>query len=132
VARRPTRVILLSLVLAAALGAAIGALSQLTAVDAVDPRTGNLPPATPTPVPTPTASPSPTQTAVPTPTQGGNVWLYTIAAGDSISELAIRFGTTTSELLALNPEYAGNQDLVEVGGTMIMPCTPIAVEEDRC
>jgi hypothetical protein len=60
------------------------------------------------------------------------VWLHTIGEGESLSGLAIRFGTTTEELLVLNPEYADNRDLVEVGSTVIMPCTPIAAAEDRC
>ena len=132
--RRPARVVLLAVALAVMLGAAIGAVSQLTAVSAVDPRTGIAPAVTPTPLPssTPTSEPSATPVAQPTSTPGGEVWLYTIGAGDSVSGLAVRFGTTTSELLALNPEYAGNQDLVEVGATMIMPCTQIAAAEDRC
>ena len=83
---------------------------------------------TPTPSPEPTLAPSPTATLE----SDGNVWLYTIEAGDSLSGLAIRFGTTTSELLALNPEYADNPELVEADQTMIMPCTPIASAEDRC
>lgn len=60
------------------------------------------------------------------------VWLYTVEIGDSISGVAIRFGTTTEELLALNPEYADNVNLVEAGSEMIVPCTPIAETEGRC
>jgi LysM repeat protein len=136
--RRPAQIVLLAVLLAVVLGAAIGGVSQLTAVDSVDPRSGNVPVLTPTPIPSPAATPefsaTPSAAATPTPTPetGGEVWVYTIASGDSVSGLAIRFGTTTSELLSLNPEYADNQDLVEVGATMIMPCTPIAAAEDRC
>lgn len=60
------------------------------------------------------------------------MWLYTIEEGDSLSRVAIRFGTTTDELLALNPEYEGNENLVEAGAQMIVPCTPIAAAEGRC
>ena len=125
---------LLAVALALGLGAAIGGVSQLTAVSSVDPRTGNPPLTTPTPEPAPTVSPEATATPAPTPTPeaGGEAWLYTIAAGDSVSGLAIRFGTTTSELLALNPEYADNPELVEAGQTIVMPCTAIATAEDRC
>ena len=35
-------------------------------------------------------------------------------------------------LLAMNPEYAENQDLVEAGLQMVIPCTLIAAAEDRC
>jgi len=60
------------------------------------------------------------------------VWLYTIQVGDSISGVAIRFGTTTEELLILNPEYVDHRNLVRAGSQMIMPCTPIAATENRC
>lgn len=135
---RPLRIALVALGLAVIMGTMVGGMSQLTAVSEVDPRSGTIPVPTPTPTssvdPTPTAAPESTGTAAPSPTEQaeGDVWLYTIAIGDSISGLAIRFGTTTSEILALNPEYAGNQDLVQVGSQVIMPCTPIAAAEDRC
>ena len=60
------------------------------------------------------------------------MWLYATQVGDSLSGIAIRFGTTTEELLTLNPEYEGNEDLVEIGSQVILPCTPIATAEDRC
>ncbi len=137
---RPVRMVLLALGIAVLVGAAVGGLSQMTAVSTVDPRSSNPPVITPTPVPepsaTPTPSPSPSESSTPAATEsaeaGGEVWLYTIADGDSISRMAIRFGTTTGELLTLNPEFAENQDLVEVGAQIIMPCTPIASAEDRC
>jgi len=126
----------LALVIAVVAGASVAGLSQLTAVSVVDPRPSVPPDSTPTPRPTPTASPTPSVSpaapaATPEP-QGGNVWLYTIGEGDTISGIAIRYGTTTEQLLAMNPEYAENQDLVEAGLQMIMPCTPIAAAEDRC
>lgn len=127
------RLTLLALLLAVALGGLVGWASQMTAVNVADPRPSVPLPATPTP--SPTLAPSPTPTPVPTSSpapEGGDVWLYTIAEGDSISGLAVRFGTTTEELLGLNPEYAGNQDLVQAGAQMILPCTPIALAEDRC
>lgn len=125
----------LALTIAIGTGAAIGAASQMVAVNAGDPRTGPIPPAEPSPTsepsPTPSTTPEPMATGTPEPT-GGQVWLYTLAEGDSLSGLAIRYGTTTEELLTLNPEYADNQDLVEVGAQVIMPCTPLAQTEDRC
>lgn len=127
----------LALFIAVAIGAAVVGLSQMTAVSVADPRPSIPPPATPTPTASPTLAPSPTATATTSPAsspaaEGGDVWLYTISGGDSLSGLAIRFGTTTEELLVLNPEYADNQNLVQAGAQMIMPCTPIALAEERC
>ena len=132
---RPLRMSVLALVIAVVAGAAVAGLSQLTAVSVLDPRPSVPPVSTPTPAPTPTVASTPTEVVLPTATaqpQGGEVWLYTIAEGDSMSGIAIRFGTTTEQLLAMNPEYAENQDLVEAGLQMIMPCTLIAAAEDRC
>lgn len=88
------------------------------------------PTATPTPAPTPT--PSPTPTATPSPKPQAKVWLYTVQVGDSMSGIAIRFGTTAAALLALNPEYVDHQNLVRAGAQMILPCTSIAATENRC
>lgn len=133
---RPLRITLLGLGMAVIMGAVVGAISQMTAVSEMDPRsrTIRLPTATPSASPHPTPTSTPTNTTAPSPTEEpeGEVWLYTIAIGDSLSGLAIRFGTTTDEILALNPEYAENQDLVQVGSQVIMPCTAIAAAEDRC
>lgn len=124
-----------ALVLAISAGAVVGAVAQIGAVDEGDPRTGPIPSPSPTPVPTFTATPTPrpTPSATPSPSpERADVWLYTLAEGDSLSRIAIRFGTTTEDLLTLNPEYADNQDLIEVGAQIIVPCTPLAVAEDRC
>jgi len=135
---RPLRIALVALGMAVIMGAVVGGISQLTAVSEVDPRSGTIavPTASPSPSPDPlpTATPTATGTSQPQQTEepDGEVWLYTIAIGDSLSGLAIRFGTTTGEILALNPEYAANQDLVQVGSQVIMPCTPIATAEERC
>jgi LysM repeat protein len=60
------------------------------------------------------------------------VWLYQVQQGDSVSGIAIRYGTTTEELLDLNPEYRENENLISAGAQVIVPCTPIAEAEDRC
>lgn len=128
------RVTALALGLAVMIGSLVGALSQMTAVSVADPRPSTplpVPPlrtASPTPIPPPSDTPTPEPTRSPAP----EPWLYTVAEGESLSRIAIRFGTTTEEILRLNPEYATNQDLVEVGAPVIMPCTPIAAAEDRC
>jgi LysM repeat protein len=127
-----------TLLVAAGAGVAVGAAAQLAAVDAGDPRTGPIAtvPPTPelpsTPEPSPTAMPA-TPTVSPSPSpESADVWLYTLVDGDSLSAVAIRYGTTTEDLLILNPEYAANQNLVEVGAQLIVPCTPLARAEDRC
>lgn len=130
-----TTAVILAVLLAIGAGGAVGAVAQMAAVDPGDPRTGVIPslPATPSPSPTPTPTPTPSPAPTPSPEQAEpDVWLYTVAEGDSLSGLAIRFGTTTEELLILNPEYAANEDLVEVGSQVIMPCTPLSRTEDRC
>lgn len=121
-----------SLVIAVAVGIAVAGVSQLGAVNVDDPRPSVPPAVTPEPLPTP----SPEATAPPTPTGSptpeSEVWLYTLVEGDSLSGVAVRFGTTTGELLTLNPEYEDNENLVEEGAQLIVPCTPIAAAEDRC
>jgi len=113
-------------------GLSVGGLSQMTAVSVEDPRPSVPPSATPTLDPSLTASVSPSPSPTATPESGRELWLYTIAEGDSLSGIAIRFGTTTEELLTLNPEYENNENLVEAGARVIVPCTPIAAAEDRC
>lgn len=122
----------ISLAIAVAVGIAVAGLSQLGAVNVEDPRPSVPPAVTLEPLPTP--SPDTTESPTPTPsaTPEAEVWLYTLAEGDSLSGVAVRFGTTTEELLTLNPEYAENQNLVEAGAQLIVPCTPIATAEDRC
>lgn len=128
-----TVIVAATILLAIMTGAGIGAASQLAAVDPGDPRTGVVPTPSPTPPPTPSSTPTPTAVPTSTPDAVDNqVWLYTLVEGDSLSGLAIRYGTTTEELLILNPEYADNQDLVEAGAQVVMPCTPLAKSEERC
>jgi LysM repeat protein len=133
---RPGRLVLMTIVIAVAAGALVGGVSQITAVSLADPRPSVPPVATPTPIPTAEPTPSPTSTpvpsATPTPDPLSRVWLYTVIEGDSLSRIAIRFGTTTDTILALNPAYADNQNLVQEGAEMILPCTPISASEDRC
>lgn len=138
----PSRLAALAVLLAAVLGAAVGGMSHLSAVPMADPRPTGLELPTrasttlPSPSPTlePTAPPSATAvaTVAPTATPEADVWLYEVEPGDSISGIAIRFGTTTERLLSLNPEYAANENLIRTGAQVIVPCTPIALAEERC
>ena len=131
---RRTALAAVIMAIAATLGVGVAGLSQLGAVPVADPRPSGGTPvrsinAQSTPSPPPSASP----TAAVSPTEARpTVWRYTIKAGESISTVAIRFGTSTDNLIALNPEYAGNQDLIQAGSQIIVPCTPLAVQEGRC
>ena len=67
--------------------------------------------------------PTPTPTVKATKTTGGTTTTaakkYVVQSGDSLSSIAERFGTTTSELLALNPEFSGST--VVVGQRLVVP-----------
>ncbi len=68
---------------------------------------------TPTPLPPPTVTPTPTPI------------LYEIAAGDTLLGIAIARGTTTEEIMALNPGI--RPELLQIGQQLILPppATPI-------
>ncbi len=64
-------------------------------------------------------------TATPTPaadsTNAGSVTKkYVVKSGDSLSTIAVRFNTTTSELIQLNPNLDGSTTLV-VGMRIVVP-----------
>ena len=131
---RRTKLAIAAIAIAAALGFAAGGLSQLTAVSITDPRPSTFVPPSfaPAATPTPTPEPSPSQTPTPAPTPETALWRYSVIEGDSISGIAISWGTTTEEILALNPEYADNENLIEAGAQLILPCTPLADAEQHC
>lgn len=67
---------------------------------------------TPTPLPTPTLTPTPTPI------------IYVIEAGDTLLGIAIAQGTTTEEILALNPEV--RPEALQIGQGIVLP-QPTAV-----
>ncbi|NKQ34498.1 MAG: LysM peptidoglycan-binding domain-containing protein, partial [Chloroflexi bacterium] len=67
---------------------------------------------TPTPLPTPTLTPTPTPI------------LYVIEAGDTLLGIAIAQGTTTEEILALNPDI--RPEALQIGQGIVLP-QPTAV-----
>lgn len=76
---------------------------------------------TPTPTPTipnpaPVISPTPTPTPAPVVKTGS----YTVKAGDSLSKIAQQNGMSLSQLLALNPSYKTNPNLVKVGSSLVL------------
>jgi hypothetical protein len=140
---------LIALLLAVIAGAMIVALSQLGAPPTGVTRGSGVPPPlgpaavqTRAPTPAPTAQPTPAPTPAPTPTPAlspnpgpspvADTWRYSIVAGDSLSLVAQRYGTTTERLVELNPQYQADIDRVEIGEELIVPCTPAAIEEGRC
>ncbi len=67
---------------------------------------------TPTPLPTPTLTPTPTPI------------IYVIEAGDTLLGIAIAQGTTTEEILALNPDV--RPEALQIGQGIVLP-QPTAV-----
>lgn len=128
-----------SLLSAVVIGLTLAGLSQLGAVDVNDPRpSGGAPRSDEPPLSSPTATPAPSPPSTATPVAATpsddtpRVWVHTVESGESISRIAIRFGTTTEEIIQLNPEYADNENLVREGAELILPCTPLAMQEGRC
>jgi LysM repeat protein len=75
-----------------------------------------------TPIPTPTRTPAPTSTPTPLPPL-----TYQVRAGDTLSDIATRFGTTVEDILALNPEV--QPEFLSVGYVLRIPAgtlTPTA------
>jgi LysM repeat protein len=68
-----------------------------------------------------TSTPTPTVTATGSGggTTGAATKKYVVQSGDSLSTIAARFNTTTSELRALNPELTGST--VVVGQRIVVP-----------
>ena len=76
-----------------------------------------LPTATDAPVSTPGASPAPLRTDAPTATPP--VTAYTVVEGDTLWDIAVRFGLSLDTLIAANPQI--NPDLLSLGMTLNIP-----------
>jgi LysM repeat protein len=72
---------------------------------------------TKTPTPTPTPSPSKTPTPTPTPTTTAKVVTYVVVAGDTLTKIANRFGTTVAAIKAAN---GLTKDQVNVGQKLVI------------
>ncbi|MSP13567.1 MAG: LysM peptidoglycan-binding domain-containing protein [Chloroflexi bacterium] len=68
--------------------------------------------ATPLSTASPTLAPTPTET------------VYTVQVGDSISKIAVKFGTTTQAIVTANK--MDNPNLIKVGQQLIIPPSPTA------
>jgi LysM repeat protein len=69
---------------------------------------------TPTDTATPTDTPSPTPTATPTP----SYTTYIVQAGDTLSTIAARFGTTVAAIKQLN---GLSSDIIHIGTELLIP-----------
>ncbi len=74
------------------------------------------PSATPQPTITPTPESTPTPSATPTP----EVVVYTVRPGDTLSQIAARFGVTVAQILEVNPEIT-DPDRIQVGQKIVIP-----------
>lgn len=70
---------------------------------------------TPTPLPTPTATPTPTPI------------VYLIEAGDTLLDLALRYGYTVADIESLNPGI--QPELLQIGQPVVLPPPPTAVSQ---
>jgi LysM repeat protein len=75
---------------------------------------------TPTPTPTPTRTPAAVTTPAPAPSPAtSSATSYTIKAGDTLSGIAARFGTTTRKLMNLNNITDANR--IRIGQELRLP-----------
>lgn len=124
----PLLVVVLLAIAALACTRESGEVITITATPLIDEMTGQviIPPSiTPT---GPTKTPiQPTPNPARTDTLGSA--LYTVQAGDTLGTIALRYGVTVEELLALNPQLA-NPDALEVGQTINTPGGGLPVGPD--
>ena len=51
----------------------------------------------------------------------GSTFTYEVVSGDSLSDIAMRFGTTVATLMALNKDLITNPDVIKVGWKLRVP-----------
>jgi LysM repeat protein len=73
---------------------------------------------TASPTPTPPATPEPTPPPTPAPTLAPVV-TYTVVAGDTLNEIAVRFGTSVDALMAANDIDDPSQ--IRIGQVLVIP-----------
>jgi LysM repeat protein len=78
-----------------------------------------VPTATPEPTAVPTAEATPAATVAPTPAPPPPVQTYAVQAGDTLAELAARFGTSVEVLQALNG--IADPDEIVIGQVLVLP-----------
>jgi LysM repeat protein len=70
--------------------------------------------------PTASRSASPSVSAAPTPSPAPTPQVYVVAAGDTLSRIASRFGVTVEQILAANPQIT-NPNRIAVGDEITIP-----------
>lgn len=71
--------------------------------------------------PAPPAAPDP---RFPVPVTGPGEQLYAVRPGDTLSHIAVRFGTTLADIIQRNPQIA-NPNLIFPGQQVAVPTTPV-------
>ena len=114
------------LVTAAGEGGEKGGVNSLpsdeTSLPSTSPTASAQPEATPTLVTiqaTPTATPKPTSTPLPTPTATAEPRRYIVETGDTLTDIAERFGTTLEDLIEAND--IEDPETVIVGQELVLP-----------
>lgn len=79
--------------------------------------------------PTPTGSAESSPSLAPTPIPSPTPQTYAIAAGDTLSKVAKRFGITLADLLAANPSIK-NPDKISIGQEIVIPVPAPSVVVD--
>ncbi len=72
----------------------------------------------PEPSLSPTPAPTPAPTAGPTPTPAPTPLTYIVQSGDTLNEIATRFGTTAQAIMSAN---GLTSDIIQVGQVLIIP-----------
>jgi|GEM_PF-1597548 len=96
-------------------------------------------PKTPTPVATPKATPAPVETPTPTTVatpkstpapSAPSQTVYVVKAGDTLSAIAAKYGTTVAQLQARNNIANANVNVISVGQTLIIGEAPVTRNEE--
>jgi LysM repeat protein len=109
----------------AVFGGGPGSSASPSATSPASPSATAEPTSSPTAVPTtaptplPTTIPTPQPTPAPTPTQAPAQQTYVVAAGDTLSSIAARFGVTVQALMAAND--IADPNALSIGQVLVIP-----------
>lgn len=126
VTRRPPRLGLVALVVVGLLlvGAVLGWMGLRGLAGILAPSSPPSPPASamasgsPSGTPTSSATPSAAPSTAPTPTPAPTPVTYIVQAGDTLNEIAARFGTTAQAIMETN---GLTSEIIQVGQVLIIP-----------
>ncbi|HVM29406.1 MAG TPA: LysM domain-containing protein [Candidatus Limnocylindrales bacterium] len=112
------------------IAAAIALLAALLIVLAPNFLGGIAVPDQPTPSPTPRVTAAPTTPPTPSPTPEPTTVTHTIAPGDTLFGIAVRYEVTVEQILAANPQVT-NPNLIQVGQVITIPPPDFPVATPR-